>query len=334
MRTPEFWYPQHGSGGVWPWLLAPFAGLFLLAGSLRRLFTHPYRPPVPVLCIGNLIAGGSGKTPTAIALGKDLAERGHAVHFLTRGYGGRLAGPVQVDIDVHQAADVGDEALLLARSAPTWVARDRAAGARAAVVAGAQLLIMDDGYQNPGIVKDVSLLVIDAARAVGNGWPIPAGPMRETLRGGLRHASAIILVGEADCSVTPLAAARNIPVLHARKVPDADGDGFHGHAVHAFCGLGAPEQFFQMLRDLGADLVGTASFPDHHPYTEDEFRGLLKSAGRTGGELVTTEKDFVRLWPGARQRVRTLGITMRFSEPQALERILASLWPSEGTPAQ
>jgi len=227
--------------------------------------SRSYRPPVPVVCVGNLVAGGAGKTPVALALADWLVERGVPAHFVTRGYGGRLRGPMRVDPIRHDALAVGDEALLLALRAPCWVARARSAGVRAAVAAGAGAILFDDGFQNPTVDKTLALVVVDAAYGFGNGRVIPAGPLRENLRGGLARADAVVLVaGEGDASDTErLLTARGMLTLRAVLAP-VGAERLIGSCVLAFAGIGRPEKFFATLRALGAVVVGARAFPDHH----------------------------------------------------------------------
>lgn len=317
MRTPSFWYPEHNqTADILPWLLSPLAGIYLAGGWLRKKFARAYRAPVPVICIGNLTAGGTGKTPVALALAARLLARGVKVHFLSRGYGGRLAGPVQIDPRQHNARDVGDEALLLAAAAPAWIARDRKAGAIAACAAGAQLLILDDGHQNPHLVKDLSLVLIDAARGFGNRRIIPAGPLRETMHGGLSRADMVVIVGEGG--INP---AGEKPYLRAHRRL-ANPEIIAGKTVCAFCGIGAPQQFFDMLSNAGALLSGAEAFPDHHPFTDQQINALLSRAEKDDAIVVTTEKDWVRLTPAQREKVTAVRMEMTFSDEEKLTALL------------
>ncbi len=214
VRAPEFW----AQPGLVPSLLAPLATLYAAGAAARAMFASPFRAPVPVLCIGNLVAGGAGKTPIVLSLAELLRRQGRHPHIVSRGYGGRLAGPIAVDPAGHRAADVGDEPLLLARAAPCWVARDRVAGAKAAVAAGADLVLLDDGFQNPSLAKDLSLVVVDGAYGFGNRQVMPAGPLREPIEVGLARAGAVVIIG-ADESHAEAALARRLPVLHAALAP-------------------------------------------------------------------------------------------------------------------
>jgi tetraacyldisaccharide 4'-kinase len=301
MRAPEFW---RGSGWAAS-ALGPLGFLYDLAGRWRRRTTTPWRAPVPVICVGNLVVGGAGKTPVVLALAKVLSRRGVAVHLLTRGYGGSEAGPIRVDPARHDFRAVGDEALLLAEAAPTWVAHDRAAGAKAAAAAGARLILMDDGLQNPTLHQDLRLIVVDGGYGFGNGRVLPAGPLREDLRRGLARVHGAIVIGENRTD----ARFGALPVAHARLAPRG---GFTGRAL-AFAGIGRPGKFFETLATLGVDLVETIDFPDHHPYRESEITALLDRANAAGAVAITTEKDRVRLPPALRDAVATLAIDLAWA---------------------
>jgi len=324
MRAPAFWYPKGLAQAGWlAWLLAPAMLLVRAAGWLRQRLARPYRAPIPVICVGNLTVGGAGKTPTVLALAARLRSAGINVHCLSRGYGGSHHGPLRVDPGKHTSADVGDEPLLLARTAPAWVARNRKQGAMAAVAAGAALLLLDDGHQNPQLVKDVSLLLVDTQRGTGNGWTLPSGPMREPLRRALARADAVLLVGGGGCATVEQAARRcAIPVLRAEKAA-LGGAALAGLRLLAFSGIASPEQFFDMLGALGAKLIGAEKFSDHHPFTDAELDALLFRAKAAGAELITTEKDLMRLPQHFREQVRTLAIEMRFTDEAALQQALA-----------
>jgi tetraacyldisaccharide 4'-kinase len=323
MHAPDFWRRR----GLLSAMLEPAAAAFAGAGLLRRRLARPARAPVPVVCIGNLVVGGAGKTPVTLELARLLAEHGRQAHILTRGYGGDLAGPVRVDPARHDYRAVGDEALLLAAAAPTWVSRHRPAGAQAAAAAGAELVLMDDGLQNPSLVQDLALLVVDAGYGFGNGRVMPAGPLRERLRGGLGRAQAAVLIGE-DRTDIGAELGRHLPVAHARLVPAGPADPWRGRRVVAFAGIGRPQKFFDSLLELGADLVGGIGFPDHHAYRADEIAALVAQAERAEAVAVTTAKDWVRLPVGIRPRVEILPVRLawRAITDQALvERLILPL---------
>lgn len=316
MQAPEFWRAGGGPAA----LLAPLGALYGLATRLRFAYAKPWRAPVPVVCVGNLVMGGAGKTPVAL----DLARRLDGVHILTRGYGGTEKGPLRVDPAVHTAVQVGDEALLLAEAAPTWVGGDRVASAKTAVAAGAKVLLMDDGFQNPGLTKDLSLLVVDGAYGFGNGRVFPAGPLREAPARGLARAGAVVLIGGNATGLD----FGGLPVLKARLVPGPEAADLMGKPLVAFAGLGRPEKFFATLEGLGCNLAAERAFPDHHPYTEAD----LESLAATGLTLVTTAKDRVRLPPAFRDRVAVLTVTLAWEDEATLTGTLAAL-PSASRPS-
>jgi tetraacyldisaccharide 4'-kinase len=321
--APAFWAQRPGMLAA---LLVPFGMAWDAAGRLRQALSHPYRPNAPVICIGNLVAGGAGKTPVVLALASDLAARGAAVHIVTRGYGGRLSGPVRVDPSSHDAAAVGDEALLLAARAPCWVSRNRAVGVQTAAAAGAGLVLLDDGFQNPSIVKRLSLLVVDADYGFGNGRVIPAGPLRESLARGLARADAVVLLGterQAGGRERILIDA-DLPLLPAVLCAVA-GQRLAGSRLLAFAGIGRPEKFFATLRALGAVLVGTRAFPDHHPFRIGEIDQLFRDAERAQARLVTTAKDIVRVPSANRAGIEVLEVEIRWRDPAALAELTRPL---------
>lgn len=320
VRAPEFWTRQ----GIVPALLSPIAAVWEAIARMRQSGAKTTRVDVPVICIGNLVAGGAGKTPTALALGTALKESGLSPHFLTRGYGGDLAGPVRADLSQHTAREVGDEALLLAAAAPTWVSRDRVAGARAAAAAGASAIVMDDGFQNPSLAKDLSLVVVDGEYGFGNGQVMPAGPLREPVEDGLRRAHGIVLIGEDRHGLAGTIGAR-LPLLRARLEPDATARGLAGRTVLAFAGIAQPAKFYATLEKLGCRVALTQDFPDHHPYTPDEIMALCEAASGLGARPVTTEKDLARFPVEARAMVETVRVRLVWDDPSALAAVLAPL---------
>lgn len=326
MRAPEFWYARRDAAcpdaawpnALWPALLGPAAALYAAAGILRQAVTVERPAPVPVVCIGNLVAGGAGKTPVALAVAELARAAGAAPVFLTRGYGGRLRGPVRVDAAMHTAADVGDEPLLLAAAAPTWVSPDRVAGAVAAAADG-DVIIMDDGYQNPRLKKDLSLLVIDGASGFGNGHVMPAGPLREPVAHGVVRADAVVMIG--DDTYDTAARLATLPVLQARLVP-VDADAVTGRRFVAFAGIGRPAKFFATLTATGADVVATRAFPDHHPYTDTDLVALRETARSVDAALITTAKDAVRLPAASHDDVVVLEVGLSWADPDAVSRLL------------
>jgi len=316
MRAPEFW--RHD--GVLPRLLAPAAAV-VAALTARRVARPGWRAPVPVICCGNATAGGAGKTTLALDLGARLAA--HQVAFLTRGHGGSVRGVHRVDPGRDDAAMVGDEALLLAASAPTWVAADRAAGARAAVADGASVLVMDDGLQNPGLAKDFCFLVVDGGSGFGNGRVMPSGPLREPVAAAAARCAAAVLIGE-DRNGALAALPPELTVLRASLRQEGITD-LAGERVFAFAGIGIPDKFFAGLRAAGVVLAGTNAFADHHPYTASEVAGLLARAEAAGAVAVTTPKDAVRLPAALRGRVRVVGVRLVWQNPEVLAALLAGV---------
>ncbi len=306
IRTPKFWQQT----GVLPNLLSPLARLNGMIGRARWHRAKPWEAPIPVICIGNLTAGGSGKTPTALMTARCLIRFAKAPHFLTRGYGGALRGPVRVNRKIHSAHEVGDEALLLAKLAPTWVSRDRIAGAKAIAEAGANVIVMDDGYQNPSLAKNLSILVIDQGYGFGNGRLIPAGPLRETPDDGFARADLIVAIHSGGEAPVKLDFPANLPIFEARIVPTLSSERFTGQRLFGFAGIGRPEKFAATLTDLGVDLVGFQSFADHHTYSEDEVMQIIEHAAKCDARAVTTEKDWVRLPALAREMVDVVEVDL------------------------
>jgi tetraacyldisaccharide 4'-kinase len=325
MREPAFWWRGDGAAAR---LLAPAGAAYGFVAA-RRMAQPGRLAAVPVLCVGNFTVGGSGKTPTAIAVARLLSRCGRRPFFLSRGYGGRLAGPVRVDA---QPADmVGDEPLLLARIAPTIVARDRPAGAAAAAQAGADAIVMDDGWQNPSLCKDLAIAVLDGRRGIGNGRVFPAGPLRAPLESQLDHADALMVIGPPAAGAEPAIAAaqrRGLPRFEGELAPDPTVIlKLAGARVLAFAGIADPDKFFATLEAGGVAVVARHGFADHHRFTEREVAVLLALADRERLMPVTTEKDLARLAgdPGARElvaRTTTLPVTLTLGDPAGFERMV------------
>jgi len=294
MREPAFWWRPTGPIAG---LLAPIGAAYGVIAA-RRMQQTGTRAEVPVLCVGNFTLGGAGKTPAAMMLARWLQQAGERPYCLSRGYGGSLAGPKLVDLHSDGAAQVGDEALLLAQAAPTIVARDRVKGGKAAQAAGASVVVMDDGLQNPSLVKDFTIAVVDGRRGIGNTKVFPAGPLRAPLVAQLARTDALLVVGvdTGAREVAAAASARGLPVYHGRLVPDAQAvAGLQARNVLAFAGIGDPEKFFATATAAGIAIAQRRAFADHHRYTAEEAANLIMEAEHDGLALLTTEKDRARI---------------------------------------
>jgi tetraacyldisaccharide 4'-kinase len=325
MREPAFWWRK---GGLCEHLLAPLAACYG-AVAARRMARRGKRTGLPVLCVGNFTLGGVGKTPAVLTIARMLTEAGERVFCLSRGYGGSVSGPKRVDAHADHAAEVGDEALLLARVAPTVVARDRVAGAELARSTGASIVIMDDGLQNGTIVKDFTLAVVDGRRGIGNACVFPAGPLRAPLETQLACSDALLVVGDGGAAEDVIAAARarGLPVLHGRLKPEpAAGPALKGRKVLAFAGIGDPEKFFASAAEAGIEVAERRTFPDHHRFSAEEAASLIMDAEHDGLALLTTEKDRARmagdpLTEALAARVHVLPVTLEIEEADELRRL-------------
>nr|WP_298798231.1 tetraacyldisaccharide 4'-kinase [uncultured Acetobacter sp.] len=322
IRPPCFWSDPQAR--LLPRLLAPFSA-FVAACAANRQKKPGWKASVPVLCCGNLTTGGTGKTTVVLDLVARLNTREIAVHALTRGYGGHIKMVTQVDPARHSARDVGDEALLLAQHCPTWIGGDRAASARAAVAAGAACLIMDDGFQNPGLHKDFSLLVVDGVVGLGNGRVLPAGPLREAPADALARASAVLLIGEDKTGFLPRYAGQLPDVLQADLQTGAAAKALVGQRCVAFAGLGRPSKFFDGLRDAGVNPVQCLAFPDHYFYKDRDMTHLASLARKADAQLVTTPKDTVRFPPAFRKQLLTVSVGLVWQNASAPEALLDKL---------
>jgi len=320
MREPWFWRSDTIAAKVVSASLSPAGYLYDLGQQIRWRITRPARANVPVICIGNATLGGVGKTPFAIMLCNSLSEEGLCCAFLTRGYGGSEPGPLRVNADKHTHEQVGDEALLLARHGATWVSRDRIAGAKAAAQEGTDVIIMDDGFQNPTIEKTFSVLLIDAEDPSGNGHVFPAGPLREPVMRAQQRADVTVVIGPEEAGAQSAASRHNAAFAAWLTPPET----VPPQKVVAFSGIGRPEKFFTLLRREGFDIANAISFPDHHPFTPANLTALTKSAKRANAALITTQKDHIRLPADMRDRVLTYPVRMMLNQPAAFKALVKS----------
>lgn len=311
LLAPKFWQKKTMLSRA----LKPLSWVYEYIGLWLEKQTRTQKVSVPVICVGNLVMGGAGKTPTVLALVNILKKMNHTPHILCRGYGAVIKDSIQVDLKKHGYLQVGDEALLLAKKAPTWAGQNRVLSAKLAVSHGASVIIMDDGLQNNSLHKDLNLLVVDTLQGFGNGFVFPAGPLRESLSRRAKKIDLIIAIGNKELP-------KNIP--EAARAHMAAAGRVKARPVIAFAGLGYPEKFNRTLQDYGFEVKRFIPFPDHHPYTIPEIERLLKMAKRRKISLITTAKDFLRIPEPFKKKVSVFNVNLKFEEPKKLHALILS----------
>ena len=319
MHAPLFWQKNNFISR----LLAPLGFAYDLAGKIRFKLAKPYKASIPVICVGNLTVGGTGKTPVCIALSELLSQGIDNIFFLTRGYKGKLKN-IKSSTTFHDAKEIGDEAVLLSRFAPTIVNPNRVKGAEFAIKSGAKLIIMDDGFQNPYLDKDFSFVVIDGEQGFGNHKVLPAGMLRESVERGLKRANAVILIGEDKQNLTTIIKHYNLPIIKAKMVLNQRATNtLIASKLIAFAGIGRPSKFFESLKDAKLNLVETISFPDHYQYSETELEALIQKAKNIGGALITTEKDYVKIPDSLKTNIIPMPVQIVWEDKPQIVNILA-----------
>lgn len=313
MKTPKHWQTKNFLSLL---LFLPSC-LYALATKLRIKYITPKKVKVPVICIGNLTAGGSGKTPVSISIAHILKQAGKKPYFISRGYGGNLSD-VEVDINLHSPMEVGDEPLLLVKEAPVIVNHDRYEGAQKAINEGADIIIMDDGFQNPSLHKDKSFLVIDGNIGLGNMFPIPAGPMREFYSQGKKRADAVIILGEDKTNIADKFS--DLPIFYGDIIPQAPQT--ENKNIIAFAGIGRPQKFYDSLKNCGLNITKTFDFPDHYLYKSDDIKKIIKTAEDMGCEIFTTSKDFVKIPTLYKSKIKVLEITIKWQNEKKLKEFI------------
>lgn len=328
MLAPGFWNNPPASPGAIARLLTPLGRVYASATARRVAKESECRLDIPVICVGNINVGGTGKTPAVTALVQHLQQRGVNPGVISRGYGGSIKGPVEVNTKLHGSADAGDEPLLLASFCRVWVSSDRAAAARAAAVEGIDAVIMDDGHQSPSPCRDLSIVVVDAKRGFGNGRCLPAGPLREPVSKGLSRADLLLSIGSDDAQAKFFenwGDAVRVPRIEARIHPIETGMNWNGARLLAFAGIGDPEKFFNSLRELGATLVKSEALEDHQPLTLALMARIEREAAALGAQMATTEKDAVRLPAAFKRKVLTLPVRLKIKDWKPLDLALRNI---------
>ncbi len=320
LKAPKFWYQKKDT--YLSNLLYPLSLLFRFGTKIRNFISKTQKVTLPIICIGNIVVGGAGKTPVALKIGKLLIKAGYKPNFISKGYTGLIKNSTLVK-SWHSAKSVGDESILLSEVADTWVGLDRIKSAKLAEN-NSNCLIMDDGFQNPTIFKDFSIIVINASQEFGNKRVIPSGPLRESIKRGLTRTNLIIVIGETTEKLKKLI-PKDIPIVNAKFEIKKENKIFKGQNIIAFAGIAYPEKFFQSLDEEGAKILRKITFPDHHIYTENDLLSLAEIANKTKSILVSTKKDYVRVPKSFRSLVNTLEGEIVFDDEDFLVEILSNV---------
>ncbi|PPR46732.1 MAG: Tetraacyldisaccharide 4'-kinase [Alphaproteobacteria bacterium MarineAlpha5_Bin9] len=321
LKAPKFWYIKKKS--LYSQILYPFSILFRIGTRIHKIISIENKSPIPTICIGNIVVGGAGKTPVSMKICKLLQKAGYNPHFISKGYAGIIKNSLIVE-NWHSAISVGDEPILLSKIAKTWVGKNRVKSSYLAKNAGADCLILDDGFQNPSISKNISIVVIDGEQEFGNNKVMPAGPLRESVRRGLSRANAVIIIGKQSDQLKQRI-PNTIPVFKANFEIDKNNEIFKGKNITAFAGIAYPDKFFTTLELQGAKIVKKVSFPDHHIYTENDLLDLVETTNKTKSILVTTQKDFIRIPKSYRPLVKTLNGEISFEDEEVLVEIISNI---------
>ena len=321
LKAPKFWYQKENT--YWSNSLYPLSLLFRFGTKIRSLISTKQQSPLPVICVGNIVVGGAGKTPVSLKIGKLLIKAGYRPHFISKGYAGLIKKSTLVQ-SWHSAASVGDESILLSEVAPTWIGIDRINSSKLAKKDGGDCLIMDDGFQNPTIQKDFSIIVINAAQEFGNKQVMPSGPLRESIKRGLSRTNLVIAIGEISNELKSTIPS-NIPIMEAKFEINKENKSFKGQNITAFAGIAFPKKFFKSLEDQGGKIVKQISYPDHYIYTENDIFSLAETANKTKSILVSTQKDYVRIPKLYRSLVNTLEGEIIFKNEESLIKILSNV---------
>lgn len=330
MRTPEFWKHR----GLISSLLLPLSGFYYLGSILRQKLASPTKVDVPVICIGNLTAGGSGKTPITLSLASSLQQMGKNPHIVSRGYGGTQEGPLRVLPSQHSARDVGDEPLMMAlaqsQTTPVWVSKNRVAGAKSAIKEGANVILLDDGFQNPALQKDLSIIVVDNKTGFSNGRLIPSGPLRESITNGIKRADAVFIIKQPNETINPelatIFATKAVSSVTIKPADETNQLELKNKKIFAFAGIGYPQKFYNTLENLSAQICGTTDFPDHHQYSKNDLDKILSLSRKAGADgIFTTEKDFVKIPETFKEKISYLPIHAVWDNPQFINSLLSKL---------